>query len=44
MINISELIKNDHVLSSCDFKSAYVAIRRLVDLGLLCEGKCQEKK
>ena len=35
MINIKELINKDHVLADLDFATAYIAIRRLVDLGLL---------
>ena len=40
MLNISELIKNDHVLSKYDFATVYIAIRRLADMGLLCDGRC----
>ena len=41
-MNIAELINNDHVLSVYDFEVAYIIIRRLKDLGFLCDCKCKE--
>ena len=41
-MNILELIKSDYVLSAYDFEVAYIIIRRLKDLGLLCECKCDK--
>ena len=43
-MNISELIKNDYVLSNYSFDVAYIIIRRLKDLGYLCECKCNDKQ
>lgn len=41
-MNIAELIKGDYVLSNYDFDIVYVIIRRLKDLGYLCECKCDK--
>jgi hypothetical protein len=35
MLNIAEIIKNDHVLSAYDFEMVYVIIRRMIDLGYI---------
>lgn len=41
-MNIAELIKGDYVLSVYDFDVTYIIIRRLKDLGLICECKCNK--
>ncbi len=38
-MNIAKLIKGDYVLSNYDFDIVYVVIRRLKDLGFLCDCK-----
>lgn len=43
-MNITELIKNDYVLSNYSFEVVYVVIRRLKDLGYLCECKVNEQE
>ena len=35
MINIANIIRNDHVLSAYDFETVYVIVRRMVDLGYI---------
>ena len=43
-MNISELIKNDYILSEYSFEMVYVIIRRLKDLGVLCECKINNQQ
>ena len=42
-MNYTALINGDYVLSSYDFETVYVIIRRLKDLGYLCECKCNKE-
>jgi hypothetical protein len=35
MINISELIKNDKILSQLDYETAYRVVIRLIELGYI---------
>ena len=41
-MNITEIIKSDHVLSNYSFDIVYIIIRRLKDLGYICECKCND--
>lgn len=43
-MNITELIKDDYILSNYTFEIVYVIIRRLKDLGYLCEWKENEQQ
>ena len=38
MLNISELIKNDKILSQLDYETAYRVVIRLMELGYIYRG------
>ena len=41
-MNITKIIKSDYVLSNYSFDIVYVIIRRLKDMGYICECKCSD--